>query len=306
MMKDAQIVQLAQLVDTSRPERVLDEVKKIFLTYYPSGEFSRIKKNFGIIVKVFRGLHRGYRPCNTEYHNLGHTMDALLATARLVDGRNMEGPLLDCGLAVNLFNAALLHDTGYIQEEWDTDGTGAKYTSNHVERSILFLGKNGAELGIGSGDAATVERLIRCTGLSVDLDTISFDSDDERFAGCLLGTADLMGQMSDRAYLEKLIFLYNEFREAGIPGFNTEFDILRKTVDFYEITLARLKGPYMAVYGMAQLHFRERFSLDANLYMDAISRHIAYLHKIIEDDSTNFRHKLKRGAWIHQAEQRHH
>jgi hypothetical protein len=306
MMKDAQVVQLAQLVDTSRPERVLDEVKKIFSIYYPSRDFSPVKKNFGIIVRVFRGLHRGYRACNTEYHNLGHTMDALLATARLVDGRNMEGAPLDRRLVVNLFNAALLHDTGYIQEEWDTDGTGAKYTSNHVERSILFLGKNGADLGIDGADAATVERLIRCTGLSVDLDTIDFSSEDERFAGCLLGTADLMGQMSDRAYLEKLIFLYNEFREAGIPGFNTEFDILRKTVDFYEITLARLKGPYMAVYELARPHFRARFSLDANLYMDAITRHIAYLHKIIEDDSTNFRHKLKRGAWIHEAEQRHH
>ena len=31
--------------------------------------------------------------------------------------------------------------------------------------------------------------------------------------------ADLVGQMSDRAYLEKLLFLYYEFKEAGFPGY---------------------------------------------------------------------------------------
>ncbi len=65
----------------------------------------------------------------------------------------------------------------------------------------------------------------------------------------MLGSADLLGQMSDRAYLEKLLFLYKEFREAGIPGFNTEFDIIRKTVDFYEITVQRLRGPFAEAYG---------------------------------------------------------
>lgn len=305
-MKENHDVQLAKLVDTSSPERILGEVKKIYSGLFPARGFAPVKRNFGIIGKLFRGRFPGYRSCNTEYHDLGHTADALLATARLVDGRSLAGAPLDNRLVINLFNAALLHDTGYIQEDWDTDGTGAKYTSNHVERSVIFLEKNGAAMGIDVADAVTVERLIRCTGLSVDLDTIPFASEDERYAGCMLGTADLLGQMSDRAYLEKLIFLYNEFREAGIPGFNTEFDILRKTVDFYEITLSRLKGPYLAVYELARSHFSARFSIDANLYMDAISRHIAYLHKIIEDDSTNFRHKLKRGSWVNQADQRHH
>jgi len=306
MMRETKDVQLAMLVDKNRPERVLDEVKKIYCHHYPSRGFAPVKKNFSLVRKVFLGRYRGYRACNTEYHDFGHTMDALLASARLVDGRNLEGAPLDQRLVINLYNAALLHDSGYIQEEWDTEGTGAKYTSNHVERSVAFMGHNAGVLGIGGADLPVVERLIRCTGLSVDLDTIDFASADERLAGCMLGTADLLGQMSDRAYLEKLIFLYNEFREAGIPGFNTEFDILRKTVDFYEVTLARLKGPCMAVYEQAQGHFRARHGVDRNLYMEAIARHIAYLQKIIEDDTTNFRHKLKRGPWIHQEAVRHH
>jgi len=306
MMKDARPVQLARLLDTSRPEAALDEVKKLFSEFHPPKKFAPVKKNFVLMKRLFGGRFRGYRACNTEYHDFSHTVDALLAVARLADGGAREKGPLHVDLVVSLFNAALLHDTGYIQESWDTDGTGAKYTTNHVERSVTFLRKNMKVLGMEEGEADTVERLIRCTGLSVDLDTIDFSSADERYAGCLLGSADLLGQMSDRAYLEKLIFLYNEFREAGIPGFSTEFDILRKTVDFYEITLARLKGPYQAVFESARRHFRERHGIDENLYMDAINRHIAYLHKIIEDDTTNFRHKLKRGPWIERQEHRHH
>jgi hypothetical protein len=35
--------------------------------------------------------------------------------------------------------------------------------------------------------------------------------------------------------------------------------------------------------------------VDANLYLIAISRQMGYLRRIIRDESTNFRAKLKRG-----------
>ncbi len=300
-MQTQQDVQLSRLVDTARPEAVIQEVTRIFASLYPARHFSPVKRSFGIIKKLFNGKFPGYLSCTTEYHDFTHTTDALLAAARLAEGGFDTHPLSQ-KLFVNLLLAALFHDTGYIQEAWDREGTGAKYTSNHVERSIVFLQKNASVFSLDDDDTAIITRLIRCTGLNVDLDTIEFFSGDERYAGCMLGTADILGQMADRAYLEKLIFLYKEFKEAGIPGFNTEFDILRKTIDFYEITLQRLKGPYGGVYQNALMHFNRRFGINANLYMDAIERHIEYLRKIIEDDTTNFRHKLKRGSWIHEAQ----
>jgi hypothetical protein len=299
LMETTQEIQLAKLVDTGRPASVLLEVKEIFGRHHPARAFSSVKRSYDLIHRLFEGKFSGYRACSTEYHNFNHTTDALLATARLADGGYEHHPL-SLNLFRNLLLAALFHDTGYIQENWDSEGSGAKYTHNHVERSVVFLQKNRAEFSLVDADIAVITRLVRCTGLNVDLDTIEFESDDEHYAGCLLGTADIIGQMSDRAYLEKLIFLYKEFKEAGIPGFNTEFDILRKTIDFYEITLQRLKGPYGGVYENARMHFKQRFGIDDNLYMSAIERHIAYLRKIIEDDTTNFRHKLKRGRWIHE------
>lgn len=293
-------MQLSELIDTSKPKSVFREIRNIFSYHYPQKHFGEVVKCYTLIVDLFQGRFPGYKACNTEYHNLSHTLDALLATSRLIDGYFIKKGGISLPLTLNLLKAALLHDTGYIQEEWDTDGTGAKYTTNHVERSILFLAKHRDFFVIDKKDVAVISRIITSTGLSVDMAAIPFESKQEEIAGTMLGTADLLGQMSDRVYLEKLLFLYYEFKEAGIQGFNTEFDIIRKTVDFYELAKNKFKNDYMNMYRYAKYHFQERFDVDKNLYIRAINRHITYLKKIISDDTTNFRHKLKRAPWIHE------
>jgi len=292
-------VQLAALIDMNSPKAVMAEIKKVFCYHYPSKIYTPVKKSMVHIMKLFAGKYPGYRACNTEYHDLSHTLDATLAAVRLMDGYNLQNTPLAPETAWHLLTASLLHDTGYIQETWDTDGSGAKYTSNHVERSVDFLKKNHRDFSIPEKEITTISNIIRCTGLSVDLNSITFDSEEDMIAGCILGSADLLGQMSDRAYLEKLIFLYREFREAGIGGFDTEFDILKKTISFYEITVKRLTGAYRNVSRFGQYHFARRFGYEGDLYGEAITRHIQYLQKILEDETTNFRHKLKRGDWIH-------
>ncbi|MCU0843961.1 MAG: HD domain-containing protein [Spirochaetes bacterium] len=292
--------QLSSLLASQKPAAVVAEVKNIFHHHYSARAFAPVARCARLVKNLFVGKYPGYRACNTEYHNLTHTMDALLASARIVDGFNIQNPPLPVTVAVNLFCAALLHDTGYIQESGDTEGTGAKYTSTHVERSVNFLQRNRDAFRFDGESIRMITNTIRCTGLSVDLDTIPFKSDAEQYAGCVLGTADILGQMSDRSYLEKLLFLYYEFKEAGIAGFNTEFDLLRKTVDFYQITKNRLTESYMNIHIYSQHYFKHRHGIDTNLYLEAIERQIAYLEKIIEDDSTNFRHKLKRGPWVHE------
>ena len=93
------------------------------------------------MVKLFRGNYPGYQKCNTWYHDLKHTTDCLLAMARLLHGASLNGlPLPDRDVVLGL-TAALFHDTGYIQAEDDLEGTGAKYTLVHVERSVAFMEK---------------------------------------------------------------------------------------------------------------------------------------------------------------------
>lgn len=289
-----QNVQLCSLVNHSDPDSILEEVKKIFSYHYPEHSFLPVEIAFGIIKRLFSGNYPGYSACNTEYHDLSHTLDAFLASSRLLDGKNLSSAPYSPFLALRLLQATLFHDTGYIQESTDYSGTGAKYTANHVERSIEFVQKNAVNFALSKEDVQVISVLISCTGLKSQWDDFSFSNDDEHTAGAMLASADLLGQMSDRAYLEKLLFLYYEFREAGIPGFNTEFDILRKTLDFYIATRDRLDTTLLSSYQYAQIHFAKRCNADSNLYIIAIERQMDYLREIIADESTNFRQKLKR------------
>ncbi|HNX22892.1 MAG TPA: hypothetical protein PKG60_02510 [Spirochaetota bacterium] len=284
--------QLALILDSDNPEAVINEVQTIFFHNYRLESFEKVEVAFNHIISLFTGNFKGYRKCNTEYHDLKHTHDAFLASARLIDGKNISTGVYSERKAVNLLLAALLHDTGYIQEESDTEGTGAKYTTVHVKRSIEFTEKNAAVFQLSGNEVSEISSLIACTGLKSDY--ISTLTGEARDGGCILGTADLIGQMSDRAYLEKLLFLYYEFNEAGMEGFDTTFDILRKTLAFYESTMDRLDNTLQKSYDFARYHFEARLGIDENLYMTAIEKQMNYLKTIINDESTNFRNKLKR------------
>ncbi len=284
--------QLALILNCEKSDAVINEVQTIFFHSYRLESFEKIENTFNHICSLFNGTLKGYRACNTEYHDLKHTLDTFLATARLIDGKNISSDLYGESKAVNLLLAALLHDTGYIQEETDTIGTGAKYTAIHVKRSIEFTEKNAELLQLSSTEIEEICSFIAYTGLKSDY--LPALKDEDRAGGDILGTADLIAQMSDRAYLEKLLFLYYEFSEAGLEGFDSTFDILRKTLAFYESIMDRLENTLSKSYNFAEDHFKERFGINENLYMTAIEKQIDYLRTIINDESTNFRNKLKR------------
>ena len=303
-MSEGKDVQLSQLVDTRDPEKVIEEVLRIFYYHYSEDSALRVRLAFSQVRSLFAGEFPGYRECLAEYHDFNHTMSVLLASARLMDGYNIERVFLPEELAIQLLLAALLHDTGYIQEDWDTEGTGAKYCRQHEQRSIEFLQRHAGVFEIEEPEIEPIVRLIESTDLKTDFARIPFPSEETQDTGAILGSADILGQMSDRAYLEKLLFLYHEFREAGIPGYDTEFDILKKTRDFYEAVKGRLRDTYLHIFELAHHHFRERYEINQNLYIVAVDRQMAYLDKIIGDQSSNFRHKLKRGdqAKLHERQ----
>lgn len=293
---------LSNLVDLKNTRAVFSQVREIFSSHYSAKEFKEIKNCFIKIKALFNGKYKGYNACNTRYHDLYHTLDVLLASARLLDGYNYTGTKMDICLALNLLRASLFHDTGYIQEKWDSEGTGAKYTSNHIGRSIAFLMKNMDDFSITKEDVDVISKMIRCTEIKTNLNTIPFSSEEEKKTGMILGSADILGQMSDREYLERLLFLYNEMKEAGVPGYSTEYDIIKSTWKLYETIKKRLNNSFQKVYVYAEYHFTKRFNIFKNLYLEAIERNISYIEKIMKDSSTNFRHKLKRGKILDDHE----
>ncbi|MBN2354154.1 MAG: hypothetical protein JXD23_16415 [Spirochaetales bacterium] len=286
--------QLSVILPATSPQVVLNEAQRIFAFHYPADAFAPVSRLFGLAADLFEGRFPGYRRCNTEYHNLAHTVDTFLAVIRIVDGFNLTEGSFDATTAVRLLSAALFHDSGYIQKDWDTLGTGAKYTREHVTRSKEFIVENAAALGLSREDVSVISRYVDSTETAPILKRDSGASLAERTAAPLLGAADLVAQMSDRVYLEKLLFLYYEFREAEIDGYGTEYDVIRHTLEFYDVVNSRLEKDYGGVHLYTRRHFNERFDVDRDLYGEAIESNMEYVRAIMDDPKSNFRAKLKR------------
>jgi len=289
--------QLASLIDVSKPQKILADAKRLFKLSYPRADFKPVEKLFLLTKRLYDGRFPGYLACAVEYHNYAHSVAVFEAVSCLLDGCLLSGLAMSPELAGETLVAALLHDTGYLREEREKTGTGAQYTQIHVDRSAAFTRREASAFGLDEKSADRIARMILGTDLARQWKDLSFESDEEKLGAEILAASDLLGQMADRAYLEKLLFLYYEFREAGIGGYDTSFDILKKTAAFYKSTKDRLGGPLGRVSGKAKEHFRDRHGLDRDLYREAIERQMAYLDSIIADDKTNFRTKLKRIDW---------
>jgi hypothetical protein len=293
-----EFLRLEDLVPTGNPQEVLEEVKKIVHLMYPLFNFTPVQDVFKDVVKLFRGEYPGYRACNTWYHDLKHTTDCLLAMARLIHGGFVQGTVMAEKDAALGLSAALLHDTGYIQTAADDDGTGAKYTMVHVERSIEFIKKYFAQHGYSSEDFLFCRNCLKCTGLEVKIGGLEFISRNNETLGQMLGTADLLGQMADLTYLEKLPLLYLEYQEGGVPGFADELDLLQKTPAFWEFTQKRLAGELGGVDCLMRDHFRVRWGIDQDLDREIVERNIAYLQFILVNHADDYQRYLRRGGLI--------
>ncbi|HUV50757.1 MAG TPA: hypothetical protein VMW78_07055 [Anaerolineae bacterium] len=278
------------------PRAVLDEVIVILDLISPDFDTAPVTSAFNMTVSLYQGRYPGYRSCNTEYHDLHHTIETFLATARLIHGAVLDGKIFtDRRITLGLITA-FLHDAGYIQEESDKDGTGAKYTANHVQRSIDFLECHGSELGLSHDETTEGRAIILCTDLAVDISTIVFKSAEVELLGKILGSADLLAQMADRTYLEKLLFLYHEFKEAGIRNYLDEVDLLRKTLAFYDFVSQRLKTTLDETDLFMGPHFTSRWGIHEDLYHVAIAKQRDFLKKILEIKDSDPRDHLKRSV----------
>ena len=182
------MTQLVEIGDTETPEAVFDTVKSLFLKFYPEESFVFIQATLNDFLALFTGKYPGYRSCNTRYHDLVHTLDAVLAFSRLLDGYNLSQLPLTAEKAAVGIDSAVLHDSGYIQGREDTTGTGAKYTLNHVERSIDFIGEYLKEKGAYDTYFQSARSIVACTGLRVDQSGISFPEIERRMSVVRLET----------------------------------------------------------------------------------------------------------------------
>ena len=127
-------------------------------------------------------------------------------------------------------------------------------------------------------DIQFCKNCLKCTGLTVEINKIRFLSIENELMGKILGTADLLGQMSDPNYLNKLPFLFKEFNEAGITMYTDEFDLIEKTPGFWKFTKDRFKNDLGGMDRYLRDHFRVRWGIDRDLDREAIEKNIDYLN----------------------------
>jgi hypothetical protein len=276
-------------VDTKDPVAVLDEVREIYTAMFPQGDAEFPSKAFEWALDSFRGNYDNFQPIDARYHDLEHTMQGTLCFARLLQGYHgtRVDPQLTEGMVQLGLLAILLHDTGYLKTRDDNEGTGAKYTLVHVNRSCDFAAKLLTEKGYSNAQIKAVQNMIRCTGVNVDLSKIPFTSEEERMLGYSLGTADLLGQMAAEDYIDKLGILFAEFEESaryngkfsGAGAFSSVEDLRTKTPVFWEkYVLPKINSDFRGLYR----YLGQPIAQTENFYVQRIRQNLERLQRELQ------------------------
>jgi hypothetical protein len=296
---------VANRINVEEPVQVRDSIISLFSTRYPGADLAPLQRGFNDFTALFSGCYPGYLACDTLYHDMRHSLDMTLAVARLIDGHDRvvgESDRLGARRAMLGVLIALLHDSGYLKRTSEaTVDNGAVFTKVHVSRSADFIATYLPKVGFAQ-DATLAARLVHFTGYEMDIDDIRVEDVRDRTVGCMVGAADLIGQMSDRMYLEKVHdFLYEEFvwgeiaRERMPDGrevvrYTSADDLIIKTPGFYEyVARARIAKKLGGVDRYAEAHFD-----GANLYQAEIDRNMDFLRQTIE---TADLHRLRRSCY---------
>jgi hypothetical protein len=192
--------------------------------------------------------------------------------------------------------AVMMHDVGYAQRKGEENGTGAQFTQTHVQRGIEFMREYVAERQFPSRVATTLTSLILGTEHNRPFGRIKFEDDRSLMLARIVATADITGQMADRIYLEKLLFLYLEFKEAHFGSYQSMFELLCRTNRFYEMTREKLDGALGGIYKKFEFHFKDTKGASKNYYLEAIEKNMAYLSKIVVHDEAELFTMLKRNC----------
>jgi len=284
-------------VRTTDPHEVVGEVLRVFRELYAGSSSRTIEHAFADLTRLYRGEHPEYLPCDTEYHDIQHVLDVTLAMARLMDGyeRSRNGsPRLSAACFALGVITALFHDFGYLRRRGDRRHRyGAEYTITHVSRGAKYLHRYLPRVGLRRY-ANVGATLVHYTGYERPAETIAVNDTLLRRVGHMLGTADIIAQMSDRCYLEKCRDrLYPEFVLGGLarrklPGGRTQIlfhsgdDLVRKTPGFYLNAAKRLDLQLARAYEYAERHFRGQ-----NLYVEEMQKNVRYAQAVGDAPNTD-------------------
>lgn len=279
-------------VNLTHPGEVADVVCHIIGQRYPGFDATLLRLAFRDIEAAFWGRYDGLLPCDTPYHDLRHSLATSLLMARMVDGHALahpaDMPSLDADEAALAVLLALYHDIGFLRRTDEAHLHGASLLREHEQRGVDFMRTYLA--GGAFARLAAQAELIHTTNFAKPLaETLDGRPPTMQLIGKMLGTADLVSQVSSRYYLERCrCFLYEEFviagadRMTGADGktivlYASAEDLLRKTPGFFEqVVRKRIEG-MGDLYRCVAAHFG-----GDDPYERGMQRNMAFLKETIE------------------------
>ncbi len=252
-------------------------------------EYNHLPDNLVPILSDFVDLYAGRWPsheaCQVGYHNLDHALNVTLATARMIAGWNKkENKAASEDVFMIAMAAALFHDAGYIKDKGDTVGKGGKYTFNHVMRSMDMAKDYLIKKSWPQHHSKVVPKIISQTSFFDELNLENlFSSNMHEIIARMVASADLMAQMADVDYLQRINDLYDEFEEGyryeetdalatkGIQIFGSADDIMEGTLHFYEHFVI----PRLQELGRMDRYLAAFFSDGRNPYQENIAANLS-------------------------------
>ncbi|MGB3508604.1 MAG: Npun_R2479 family HD domain-containing metalloprotein [Microcoleaceae cyanobacterium] len=163
------------------------------------------------------------------YHNVEHTILVTLVGQEILRGKHIREGGVSCEDWLHYIISLACHDIGYVKgvcrqdrRGWYATGNAdemvnlplgcsdASLTPYHVDRAKLFIEQRFC--GHKLIDVEIIKHNIELTRFPIP--TASDHQDTINYPG-LVRAADLIGQLSDPRYLNKISSLYYEFEETG-------------------------------------------------------------------------------------------
>lgn len=235
---------------------VTERAEAHFASLYPEGEPERL----ALVGRAARLALESIADSDALYHNIEHTTHVTLVGLEVLKARHeRDGDVLEQDWS-NCVLALLCHDIGYVRKLCHSDnpesistGQGTRPMRNVVGSSDAMLmpvhvnrGKQFVEetfLGEPLADVGFINACIERTRFPVPDDAWYRQTGD--FPG-LVRASDLIGQLSDPRYLNKLAAIFYEFEEIGfneLTGYVCPGDLLTGYPDFFSSSVA----PYIDV-----------------------------------------------------------
>ena len=264
---------LADLADPRDVRHTLQETSYLGRLVAPDIDVRALERAFDAAARLHTGNYADFPAGPDGFRRLETACATTLAAMRLMHGAHVMGRGFAPRDILLLALAALFHDPG--------DGHGGPDVGNPTfARDHLTMD------GFSRADAEDCAALIRCarpewTPGHADMAPDSIPEDDMDMAGCLLATAVILAEITDRRRFEQISFLC--LRTGDTRQAEQALNAIGRTA------VRRLHRGLGSVHTLMLPHFGNRWGLDRDLYMETARETremLAATLERVESDST--------------------